>query len=215
MFENKSRSGRWWALVPPVAAAICATLFWLLLTPESLQWLKAENGPIEGTNALLYGVCALVFLLAARTDAATRLALAVLFAGFAAREMDWHKAFTGKSVLKLSWYLEDGSWGAKAVAAVCVAAVALAAATLLLRHAGAVWRGLWRGEAVAASIAVFVVTMAATKVLDRSLNILIEDFGMVFAPATGLLVGSLEETVELALPLIALVAWWQQRAARR
>ncbi|MBK1614262.1 hypothetical protein CKO44_12370 [Rubrivivax gelatinosus] len=215
MFQPTPRGGRWLAVWWPIAAAIAATLFWLLLSPETLRWLKAENGPIEGTNAALYFVCALVFLLSPRIQAPTRLALAVLFAGFGAREMDWHKAFTGKSVLKVSYYLGDAPWQTRLFAFLAVAAVALAVLTLLLRQARPLLQLWQRRDPVATSVVIFIVTMVITKLLDRSLNLLVEEAGIVFPPAVGLLVGSLEETIELSLPLIALVAWAQFRNSRR
>lgn len=215
MFEASPRGGRWLAVWWPLAAAVAATLFWLLLDTDTLRWLKAENGPIEGTNAALYFVCALVFLLSRRIEPATRLALAVLFCGFGAREMDWHKAFTGKSVLKVSYYLGDAPWQQRLVALVAVGAVALAVLTLLLRQAPRLQRYWQRRDAVATSVVVFIVTMAGSKLIDRMENLLAEEAGIVFSPSTGLLIGSLEETIELSLPLIALVAWLQFRAARR
>lgn len=215
MFQASPRGGRWLAVWWPVGAAIAATLFWLLLSTEDLRWLKAENGPIEGTNAALYFVCALVFLLSRRIEPATRLALAVLFCGFGAREMDWRKAFTGKSVLKVSYYLGDAPLQQRLIAFVAVAAVGLAVLLLVLGYARSTLR-LWnRRDPVATSVVVFIVTMVVTKVLDRSLNLLAEQAGIVFSDSTGLLVGALEETIELSLPLIALVAWAQFRAARR
>ncbi|MBG6078932.1 hypothetical protein [Rubrivivax gelatinosus] len=215
MFEASPRGGRWLAVWWPLAATVAAILFWLLLSPENLRWLKAENGPIEGTNAALYFVCALVFLLSRRIEPLTRLALAVLFCGFGAREMDWHKAFTGKSVLKVSYYLGDAPWQQRLVALAAVAAVALALLTLLLRQAGPLLHYWQRRDPVATSVVVFAVTMAVSKVIDRIENLLAESWGIVFSPETGLLIGSLEETIELSLPLIALVAWLQFRAMRR
>jgi hypothetical protein len=163
----------------------------------------------------LYVVASAAFAASGWLRAPTRAALTVLMAGFAAREMDLHKAFSDKSVLKVSWYLGDAPWTAKLVAFICVAAVAAAVATLLLRHAGKTWRDWRRGGTVATGVVVFAVTMLVTKVLDRVENILIDDYGIYLAPALGSLIGALEETVELSLPLIALVVWWQARAARR
>lgn len=215
MFEESPRGGRWSAVWWPAVTAVAATLFWWLLSPETLRWLIAENGPIEGTNAALYFVCGLVFLLTRRIEPATRVALGVLFAAFGAREMDWHKAFTGKSALKVSYYLGDAPLQQRLLAFVAVAAVAVAVLVLLLRQ-GRRTLQLWRRrDPVATSVVVFIVTMAVTKVLDRSINLLAEEAGIVFSASTGLLVGSLEETIELSLPLIALVAWAQFRASRR
>ncbi|MCC9595166.1 MULTISPECIES: hypothetical protein [unclassified Rubrivivax] len=215
MFEESPRGGRWSAVWWPAVTAVAATLFWLLLSPETLRWLIAENGPIEGTNAALYFVCSLIFLLTRRIEPATRAALGVLFAAFGAREMDWHKALTGKSVLKVSYYLGDAPWQQRLLAFIAVALVAAAVLTLLLRQAGPLLHHWRRRDPVASSVVVFAVTMFITKVIDRMENLLAEDWGIVFAPETGLLIGSLEETIELSLPLIALVAWAQFRAMRR
>jgi len=199
----------------PLAAMAAAVALWLLLPPEQVMgWLK-EGGPVEGPSEILYFVAAAVIgLMPGRPgDARVRLALCVLFAAFGAREMDLHKAFTGTSVLKVSFYVNDAPMHQHVVAALLVSCVALAVGYLCVQ----LWRPLWRAwrrhETVATTVVCFLVAMLVSKVLDRSINLLAEDYGVYASASVHALVSALEEILELSLPLIALLGALQYGGA--
>ncbi len=135
--------------------------------------------------------------------AQARWALVVLMAAFGAREMDLHKAWTEKSVLKVSFYLENHPLHQKLVALAVLAAVIIGLGLLVRRHARSVWRGFRAGDTVCTTMLIFIVTMVVSKILDRSVNVLLVDYGIVTPAVTNALVGAIEEIVELSLPLIA------------
>ncbi|MBA3591738.1 MAG: hypothetical protein H0W38_19670 [Methylibium sp.] len=89
--------------------------------------------------------------------------------------------------------------------------MAAAGVFVIRRHARSVWQGLRRRETLATTVAIFLVTMIVSKVFDRSINILNEDFGIVTPVATGVLVGAVEEILELSLPLVAAIGFVQHR----
>jgi hypothetical protein len=213
--DARPSPSRWTALALPLAAAFAALVLWWLLPTDEVRRLTAEGGPVERPTEWLWFAMAAVVAAAAssRLDAASRAALVVTMLAFGAREMDLHKAYTGKSVLKLSFYLGEAPWRQKAVAVVVIGLVAAALLVLLWRHARGVWQRFRAGDAVATSIVVLVGAMAVSKVLDRSVNVLAEDFGIVASTQVHALVGALEEIIELSLPLVAGLAWWQARPA--
>jgi hypothetical protein len=200
------------AVVVLLAAAAALTLS-TALPPQSALALLKEGGPVERPSEILhFAVAVAVWLGRPRgEDWRTRLCLSIVFVGFGAREMDLHKAWTGKSVLKATFYLHPGPLFPKLAAAAVVLTILLAAAYLAARYARPVWRALQRRDPVAVSVACFVATLSACKLLDRSVNFLAENFDLHFALAPRALIASFEEIFELSLPIIAVVALLQHR----
>lgn len=201
----------WLSLPLPLLAALAATILWWLLPPEQVMVVLREGGPIEGLTEKMYLLLAAALWFSPRQPGEWKatLALSILLAAAGAREMDWHKTFTGFSVLKVSFYLHDRPLVTKLIAFSIVGTVIASAIYLLRRYALALWHRFWRLEPAAWSIAIFFATMAITKVLDRSINILDQDFGIPSSASVLALVSALEETVEMALPMIAALARWQ------
>ncbi len=206
----------WFSTLLILTVAVVAAAIGLLCSRETVVMLNIENGPVEMATALLYFVAAAaVWFL--RTEAmGWRLsaALCVLLAAFGARELDLHKYWTGTSVLKLSFYLHDAPLHQK-LASAAVLGVIIAALVYLARWLRPLWAFFRRGHAVAVTIAVFIVTMGVTKVIDRSLNILAEDYGVPVTLHTRTIFMSLEETIELGLPLLAILALAQNHGLRK
>jgi hypothetical protein len=207
----RSTRGAWW-----VAGACLFAGFgtWLAWPPETVEAAMGETGPVERITAASYALCALVIWLARRSDDDRRdtLALSAVMAGFCMRELDWHKAFTGTSVLRVSWYLGEASPTAKLAAAAIVLVFAAALAWLLWRHARAV-TARRRHDAVAATVLVFVLVLVVAKSLDRSVGILTDDFHVAVSLRWIALRSALEEWLELSLSLLALLGVAQHRAA--
>jgi hypothetical protein len=192
-------------VLPVLVGIVC----WAWLPPPTVRALFWEGGPIERITEGLYlagAVAAWTARGSPRGGIALRLALSVVMLAAAAREADLHKHWTGTSVLRVSWYWSQAPAAHRLLAALVVGTV-LVAAFHLLRRA---WRGWWPalrgGQAHAATVAVLFATLLCGKVLDRSRAVLAESFGIVMAPATAALVRVLEETLEFALPLLAMLA---------
>ena len=207
----RSTQAAWWVAG---ACAVAALATWLAWPPESVEAMMGETGPVERITAASYALCALVVWLARRQDDDVRdtLALSAVMAGFCLRELDWHKAFTGTSVLRLSWYSSGASPTAKLVAAATLLTFAAALAWLLWRHARAV-AARRRHDAVAATVLVFVLVLAVAKSLDRSVGILTDDFQIAVSMRWIALRSALEEWLELSLSMLALLGIAQHRAA--
>lgn len=208
---NSRYAGGWLML----AGILFALAHVAIYSPQEVMAIMSETGWVERSTAAGWFLLALlVWLLRGGGDPpATTVALSVMFLAFGARELDWHKVWTGTSVLRVSWYVGPAPLQHKLAALAVLSVVSAAMLRLLLAHARRWWRGLRGGDAVAISIAAFIVTLVVSKLLDRSYNVLNEDFHMALSMSTKVVVSALEETLELTLTLIALLALWQHRSS--
>ena len=203
----------------PLAAPAAALLFTLgavaigslMPTASVLVWM-AEEGPVERWTLMLYFLAALgVCGDRERLQAPVWLALATLIVAAAGRELDWHKAFTEVSIMKLSYYLGAAAWSQKLAALAMVVPTLLAALYLCRRFAGPLWRGARQRHPLALTALTFLVVLAAAKLVDRSLVLLNEDWGLRTGAAARALQLAVEEVLELGLPALVLLGLVQLR----
>lgn len=175
-----------------------------------------ETGPVEQLTAATYALCALLIWWARGRgdDRRTVAASCIVMLAFGARELDWHRSFTGTSVLRLSWYAGPSAIGAKALAAAILLIVLAALAWLLLRHGRWLVQGWRERRPVAVTLALFVVMLVAAKSLDRSVSILVEDLDVAVPLKWKALRTAFEEWFELGLSMLVMLALVQHRAAR-
>lgn len=215
-------SSRWAGLAAPVglvaALSLVALAIWFELPTARVLYLMSEEGPIE--QATVWGFCcsaiALLLWRPRSADWRTILSLAVMLGAFGVREMDWHKAWTGTSVLRVSFYYGAAPLAQKLTAAAALAVV-IGALGWLVRSGLARWLHALRADDPAAlALATFLLTMIASKGVDRSLNLLTDWVGWLPPPWLRALQLSLEETWELALPVLACMALarWRRGAVQ-
>ncbi|WP_337878120.1 hypothetical protein [Caldimonas sp.] len=187
---------------------------WLVLPAPLTMALMSERGPVEGLNAGLYVLGAVLIVAWRRPEDDWRLwtALVIVMLAFAAREMDWHRAFTGTSVLKFSFFLRDGQPVHRVVAALVLAPVAWACAHLCLQQGPRVLRGLRRRDPVAVTVLIFALTLVVAKTADHAPAILAESWGIVLSPSVRAWQTSVEEVMELALAFLVALGAWQHRS---
>jgi hypothetical protein len=92
-----------------------------------------------------------------------------------------------------------------------VAPLIWGAVVLLRRHARSTWRAMRRAEPGAITLTILLGTLVLSKVVDRSQNVLLESYGVIFAEPVVALRMTLEEGLELTLPLLVALALWQFR----
>ncbi len=203
----------WAAPALALALVVAALGLWAALPLDVLAQLLDETGPVERGTAWLYFITAAMWgVLAWRSPAGTRatvFAIALVLAAFGARELDLHKAWTGASVLKVSFYFGPAAWEYKALALAVLGPVGLATLYLVRRHAAAVVAGIGRGRPVAVTVLVFVLSIVVSKLVDRSQNVLLEDFGVAFPLWLSVLRAAVEEMLELGLAILPWIGWWQ------
>jgi hypothetical protein len=191
-------------------------VFPLALPLPAFRWTFSEVGPFEQLAIAAWLFAALVVVVRIRPLGARAWAFATLCILFAAREADWHKAFTADSLLKSNYYkhavapmAEKLLAGAVAVAAIALLLyVAFVIARFLLQQGG--WRsrsGLW--------LILATVLVGLGKVLDRAPAVLSEDYGIVLSPLVGLYAAAFEEGMELIHPLILSWSVWISQMERR
>lgn len=195
-----------------------AVLPWLLRSEEARVMLYAdESGMFEQLSIVLWLLLTVALPVLIRPFRWTVLAGMVVCLGAAAREADWHKSFTGESVLKFSYYL-DGSYPILARLGFAVLVIACIASLVFvgLRLFEA-WRA--RGQARphwAQLLVVFLVVAVVSKVFDRTPNILAETYGVILPDMLQQMMQACEEGLEMVLPVllaVAAVAYTRDRPA--
>ncbi|WP_018905470.1 phosphatase PAP2 family protein [Variovorax paradoxus] len=172
-----------------------------------------EDGPVEKGTVLLYlaAVLCLPMVRMASLSRLDRTAIGVLLLAFAAREADWHLAHFGAAGL-LDAPLPRVLAGAAILALIAAAAGWLARRAWSASRAMRSWRQ-WRPEA--ATSLTFVAVIGAAVILDQLPASLVgqPDLFTAGSSATfrGYLMLSFEEILELALPVLALLAILQAR----
>jgi membrane-associated phospholipid phosphatase len=171
-----------------------------LNTPEPIgPAVLEESGPVEKSTILLYLAAALC-LLTVRVAPLSRLdrtALCMVLLAFAAREADWHLAHPDR-------------WLLVSFAPLAAAGLWLAKRTWSARYAMQSWCR-WRPEAI--TLLTFAAVIGTAIVLDQIPVPVADQAAFAERPPDfyRYLVLSFEEVLELALPVLALLAILQAR----
>jgi hypothetical protein len=208
---------QWASMQLAAAVSACAIVLAWTLPREVAVAFASESGPLETFQALLLAAIAAGIWLLRRPgeDRMTALALSMWFTAMAARELEWHRAWTSGSVLKLSFYMGPAAAAEKLAGAAVLLVLALAGGYLAKRYARSMLRALRTREPSAITIAMFFVSVAATRVVDKSLKLADEWFGWSAGASAFAAKHVVEEVLELLFPLLALLGALQLRAAKR
>jgi hypothetical protein len=195
--QNKAAAA-WVCLAVSSAAVLSGYPF----TPEAVAPLVREHGWIEASTNAAYGLSIIVLLAVHRHDRRFFLHTAFVVALMGARELDFHKAFTTDGVSKLTFFTGDHVGRTEKVVVGLVLSVLVVIALRYLKY----WRRLRDGIAhrspAAYSVSLLIVVIPATKMLDSMLS------GVQILKLV-------EESLELTLPVITLVAVAQYLLSRR
>jgi len=184
-------------------------LLWMGLTvpTDRLRNIFSEEGPFERLSVVFWVGLAAIAVVVRRPLTLGAVCGAYISLCCAARELDWHKNFTDYSVLKPAFYFKAAQpLGVRAIAAVIVSGLALSGAVLALRllsrlrREGRPWRAWARVSVIGLAL------LLGTKVLDRSTGMVQDLLGHDFSDSVRDIIVSLEEGVEMALPVIFMVA---------
>jgi hypothetical protein len=204
------------ALWVVAGCALAALATWLAFAPADVERIMGETGPVEILTAAPYarGAAAMGWARGPTDDLRSVAASSVVMLAFCLRELDWHKQFTGTSVLRLSWYAGPASTGAKLAAASALLVVLAALGWLVLRHAREVLQGWRERRPMAITLVAFIATLVLAKTLDRSVGILVGDYGVDVPLVWKALRTAFEEWFELGLSMLVMLALVQHRASR-
>lgn len=184
-----------------------------LLNPAITKSLTHETGLFEILSPPFWGLLAVLCLVKIGYRTLYGIGTALLSLIFAAREMDWHKAFTADSIFKNAFYRMNISFTQKLLgglaAAICVAVLLwLLVAFSYYMYREKLWRRAWGRLTVLAIGLIFF-----TKVLDRIDAVLSVDYGIHLSYLTVQLLHVHEEGFEMLLPVVFAIALitWQRR----
>ncbi|MBP7276380.1 MAG: hypothetical protein KBA51_09285 [Kiritimatiellae bacterium] len=205
-------------------APVVVLVFWAMVaalwagwTTDHTRQVFREDGGVEVATVMLYIVAAILLAipkLCRHLPPLSRIALLLLMIGAAAREMDFHKLVGDYSVFKVGFYLKSDIPIFHRLIAFCgVAAIFGSGLYIAVRHARDGWRALRSGEPWAWTVGTMIAAGAISKIADRSVDVLSSALGVTFSQSSIALIQAFEESTELLLPALVILAILQ--AARR
>jgi len=204
-----------------VAFGIAVGFGAFLLASSGSAEVFGEGGPFEFVTLCLWLALGAGLVVAVRPLSPAVLAGAYICLCCAAREADWHKSFTGYSVMKVHfYYMPEHPVSHRLIAAVLVipliVSLVVLGVALVRRACSSNWRPMPGWMVIAAlGAAVLVVTKSLDRVPELS-----EDWISVrFSERLGRVLLALEEGYEMLLPVLfgasALLLVRSERSARR
>lgn len=180
-----------------------------MLRPAAADKLFSEGQLVENANVVAYVAVLFYFLLRSRASWALRWHGALVMAFLAMRELDFHNRFTAESFMKISYYGRDADplWGRILAGVIFLSVLVLCLGFLLKLYRRRA--ALQAGAAHAISCLAAVVLLPLTKVVDSAPREIERQFGYDLSTAARLWLKVLEESSELAVPVIILLAIWQ------
>lgn len=186
------------------------------LAPERAEAMFSEAGWFEDLSPVFWLLLGAILLFAHPIALGKRIGMAVIAAALAAREEGWHKKFTTDSLFKSDYYQMAGVPLGEKLSAGAVA-LALTGLLIWLLVAGGrelFARGGWRRPW--GWVALFAVLISPIlKAVDRGPSILRVQFDVTVPSDIDMVMLSLEEGMEMALPLLFLLSLVLYLADRR
>lgn len=175
-----------------------------------------ENGPVEAPSAALHFLVALVLLwVVARGGPAVFLVLMLLAVAMGGRELHIHKAFTSGSMTRIAYYLNPEVMLLERVA---VAGFLLAVVAGVLyaawQYSGTFLQRLRERDSASWSLATGALMVPLLKAVDSTPRWVRDLSDLSFSESGLALMLSLEEVMELFLPIVFLLAVVQYIATR-
>lgn len=190
-----------------ISALLVATA--LTLGEERFQWLFDEGGPVEDASMWGWIVLSVLCLVILRSVTLASLSGSVLCLAAAAREADWHKEFTGYSVMKIGFYHHpEYGVGARLLAFVIMALV-ITSAVIVIRSLVRNWRESPQNAPEWGVVAcISIGWLVAMKVADRFRDVFGSLTGIEFGDTSKNILSAWEEGGELLLPVLFGVTVW-------
>lgn len=174
---------------------------------EISQFLFSEQGAFEFFSPWLWCLLAFLCLFQNKWLYSTRIASALAALLFAMREWDLHKTLFETSFIKTNFYRSsDIALGDKLIGGT-ILLIAVYVLFFLMRRFIQFSREQFNGLTVAGFFVYLTLVCAAlSKILDRSISQLNELFGIQVSQQASLLVLSVEESMEMLLPVMLIIA---------
>lgn len=217
----RPKAGRWVFACSVTLAIVMTTVvvvLALVLPMEDSERLFAETGPFEEASPWLWIMLALSLPLIFRKFTLEVASGMILSLAAAAREWDWHVAFTTDNYSMLKppfYYREQFSISERLIAGVIMLAVAASVLVLVSRLIQLrPWKRPLPWWVFALGFAFFMLVF--TKAVDRAPGILRDDLGVDLSDQVRILCYAIEEGLELLLAVffgahaLALARWYKK-----
>jgi len=206
--------GLWLPPALVLAGIVAVTCAFAVLERNAFYALIRESGAVETATALLYAV-----LMGALLMRRIRLALGLipfcLAALLLAREMDHYLRFNTRSIFSGRLYTDPLTPLALKILLLAVFAALIAATVVfLIRIAPKLIAAMRARSPFLVPLAWAAVLIGLSPVLDRASRHIQDLFAVTLSDAASLYLAGLEETAELLIPAMLLVALWQGLAQR-
>ena len=183
--------------------------------PVEAKFILGEAGPIERASAMGYFLCAGYMLLGGGREFIKKynyiFVLVVLF-GF--RELDFDKRFTTMGILKSRFYLSsEVSALEKFVGLIVIALLLWAVIKIVRNHLASTIANLIEFNERAVGVVMIFVLLAVSKRIDGIARKL-KPFGIETSQQISFLASSVEEVMELGIPILMIVvlhSWLRSR----
>jgi hypothetical protein len=191
--------------------------FVVYLGPTEAKTLLGETGPIERASALGYFLCAGYMLLTGGRGFAKRYAyVIVLVTLFGCRELDFDKRFTTMGILKSRFYLSsEVPLLEKVIGLIVIALLLWAVISIVKNHLTSTLANLAKLNERAVGVVMIFVLLAVSKSID-GLARKLKPFGIETSQQVSFLASSVEEVMELGIPILMIVvfhSWLRSRTA--
>ena len=185
--------------------AIGFVVFSESLSLEARKQFLSENGPVENASWIAYFVAAFfVVLKTIKNPNRWSMAVAAMLLGM--RELDFHERFTTMGIFKSRFFISpDVPVGEKLIALLVAAAIGVTLFFMAKNHLKIFVSRVRSGEGASLSFLLAGALMVFAKSIDglsRKLGL----FGIESSDATGQVFNSIEESFELTVALLIVVA---------
>lgn len=212
-----NRTGFRTGLTVCAAAFIGCLLMFAFVPFDVLRGWMREDGFFETGSIIGYWIATLacLFLAMRGHDTWFHAATALLMFLLSAREMDWHKKFTTASILKSNYYLKmHVPARERLIAGVVIVLILAFLIYYAIKYLPPFLRKLRARNAAAITVGCTLAVLVFTKIMDRLINILKDDYNLTVSEWLVKFQLSTEEPLEMLIPILVLVALYQAQRER-
>jgi len=191
-----------------------------MVPPEISELQTSEEGMIEQLSTISWFAAAgLMAVYVWQSAWRPGMWAVLLLVCCALREMDYHRIFTGQSLLSSRFYFKGQvPWEQRLLGLAIIALLTYAVWCFFRAALPRWWQGLKRKEGPALAVAAVFGLGLLSKGIDR-LHGTLSDFGLWHERSLPITFAIVEEVLELGMPLLTLVAilhfWWNSRSSSR
>lgn len=175
----------------------------LFLDEPGRALLLKENGIIETASVFGYFLCAVLIVYKGKLNYLKKYYYVfIVIVCFMLRELDFHKRFTTMAMFKIRLYTSNTvPLTEKIIVGIITLLLIFVVLTMIIRHARDFIYGLKNKSTISYGIFIAGVLLGISFTLD-GLGRKLKDFGVGISSQTSMYAGTMEEVLELGIPII-------------